>query len=369
LVEEWFRRPVSFADSNALVGERALDRHIGVQNCRAASGSVLVVEGRPADAVRWVGSVERLRACSNVVFVAAFDGWNDAGEAATSAAQRLVECWGTEPLATIDLEVFLDFSSTRPAVELRNGVRHIVWPATTLSLGQLPDGQPVMLATGPEPQLRWRTYTEVILSVLRETSIRVAVLLGSLLADVPHTRPVRITRAAATPEVSEKYEATLSRYEGPTGMVGVLGDAIVADGTDAISVWAAVPHYLPGTHSPRATLALLEHVGSFLGHPIAPIDLHVEAAAFDRQLSEVIESDEDMGRYVQQLEEQFDSGDDDDLDEASDDADDADDTNDEYPRAPEDVVINGSLTDDSGRPLSGDELAAELEQFLRDQGS
>jgi hypothetical protein len=327
-----------------------------------SSGRVVSVDGvdqAPHVSLRWVAAPSVLDDLTETLFVAAFEGWNDAGEAATSAAQRLIERWQAQPLLSIDLEEFVDFSSTRPTVEFHDGTRRIVWPTTALYLGRLDDGRPVIIANGPEPQLRWRMYTQVMLSVLQRANVTLGVLLGALLADVPHTRATRVTRTVANNELAELHDATVSRYEGPTGMVGVLADALGSTGIDAVSVWAAVP----GSHSPRAALAMLDHLGSMLAEVVSPIDLHVEAAAFDRQISEVIDGDEDMRRYVHQLEEQFDAGEDDESDGEQDWDEMA------LQLSPDDVVINGSLTDAAGKPLTGDDLAEELEQFLRERDS
>jgi hypothetical protein len=302
---------------------------------------------------------------TNTVVIGAFEGWNDAGEAATTAVARLIARWRAKPLASIDPEEFIDFSVTRPQVELHAELRQIRWPATNLHLGRMDDGRSVVLLTGPEPQLRWRTYCREVTAILQRANVSVVVLLGALLADVPHTRPTRVTRTAGTRSLAAGYDAALSRYEGPTGIVGVLADACRVAGIDALSIWAAVPHYLPGNQSPRAALAMLEAVGDLFGEAAVPIDLHVEAAAFDRQVGEVVDADDDMRHYVSQLEERFDEGDsDDDVDDDDDDDTDAD----IELRSPDDMLVNGSLTDAEGRPLSGDALAEELERFLRDQG-
>jgi hypothetical protein len=320
--------------------------------------------------VEWHLEPAVLDGLTNTVVIAAFDGWNDAGEAATTAVARLVTRWRAKPLASIDPEEFVDFSVSRPHVELHEDQRRIRWPSTDLSLGQMDDGRPVILMTGPEPQLRWRTYCQEVTAILQHGHASVVVLLGALLADVPHTRPTRVTRTAGTKRLAASYEATLSRYEGPTGIVGVLADACRVAGIDALSIWAAVPHYLPGNQSPRAALAMLEAVGDLFGEAAVPIDLHVEAAAFDRQVGEVVDADDDMRHYVSQLEERFDEGDpDDDTDDDSDDDDDDDSDFGVELRSPDDMLVNGSLTDAEGRPLSGDALAEELERFLRDQGT
>jgi hypothetical protein len=299
--------------------------------------------------------------------IAAFDGWNDAGEAATRTVRRLAALWRAQPLATIDPEEFIDFSSTRPMVERKDGNRVIQWPATEILRGVTPSGQPVIFVVGPEPQLKWRTFCSLLGRVFEATGVDMTLLLGALLTDVPHTRPTRINTTAATAELATRFDVTVSRYEGPTGIVGVLADACQQFGIPTISMWASVPHYLPGSTAPRSALALIEAVGNFLEFPLSPLELHVESAEFDRQINDVVDADDDMRRYVSQLEERFDEGDDEDDDDIDDD--DIDMTEDESPLSPEDVLLNGSLTDATGRPLSGDALAEELEQFLRERDS
>ncbi len=305
--------------------------------------------------------------------LAAFDGWNDAGEAASRTVRRLAELWQATPLASIDPEDFIDFSSTRPMVERRGGDRVVRWPSIEISLGTSPAGQPVLFVVGPEPQLRWRTFCSMLGEVFGTAGVDMVLLLGALLTDVPHTRPTRISQTAATQALAGKHGFTVSRYEGPTGIVGVLADACQQFGIEAVSMWASVPHYLPGSQAPRAALALIEAVGLFLEFPVSPLELHVEAAEFDRQINDVVEGDEDMRRYVSQLEERFDLGDLGDDDDDDDDDDDVGDVSDEAVLPSElpsdDVVVNGSLTDATGRPLTGDVLAAELEQFLRERDS
>jgi predicted ATP-grasp superfamily ATP-dependent carboligase len=226
----------------------------------------------------------------------------------------------------------------------------------------------VVFVVGPEPQFKWRTFCAMLGDVFEATGVQMALLLGALLTDVPHTRPTRITTTAATQELAGRYDVTVSRYEGPTGIVGVLADACQHFGIPAVSMWASVPHYLPGTTAPRSALALIEAVGNFLEFPLSPLELHVESADFDRQINSVVDADDDMRRYVSQLEERFDDGDDDDDEDDLDDED-LDLTEDESLLSADDVLLNGSLTDATGRPLSGDALAAELEQFLRDRDS
>ena len=266
------------------------------------------------------------------VLVAAFEGWNDAADGASSAARYLKERWAARPFATIDPEEFFDFSSTRPQVRLTAGLqREILWPLTELSAAALPDtGRDVVVLVGSEPQLRWRTFAAQVVSVATELGAELVVTLGALLADVAHTRPVRVTGTAADPELVARLGLERSTYEGPTGIVGVLHDALRAASLQSASLWAAVPHYVAATPSPKATLALVRRTASLLSTPVTTDDLEQRAIDYERQVSEVVATDDDVAAYVRRLEQSA----------------------------------------DADNPLelqSGDALAAELERFLREQ--
>jgi proteasome assembly chaperone (PAC2) family protein len=266
------------------------------------------------------------------VLVAAFEGWNDAADAASSAARYLKERWGARPFATIDPEEFFDFSSTRPQVRLTAGLqREILWPLTELSAAALPEtGRDVVVLVGSEPQLRWRTFAAQVVGLATELGAELVVTLGALLADVAHTRPVRVTGTAADPELVARLGLERSTYEGPTGIVGVLHDAFRAARLQSASLWAAVPHYVAATPSPKATLALVRRTASLLSTPVMTDDLEQRALDYERQVSEVVATDDDVAAYVRRLEESA----------------------------------------DADHPLemqSGDALAAELERFLREQ--
>src|SRR5437588_9073157 len=201
------------------------------------------------------------------VLVAAFEGWNDAADAATTAARYLARSWSARPFADLDPEEFYDFTATRPQVLLGEGTgRHIEWPANTFTSAALP-GRPrdVVFLHGTEPQLRWRTFSEVLASTAMELAVELVVTLGALLADVAHSRPVRVTGTAADPELVARLGLQRSRYEGPTGIVGVLHDHFAKAHVPSASLWAAVPHYVAATPSPQATLALLERAVGLLG--------------------------------------------------------------------------------------------------------
>jgi proteasome assembly chaperone (PAC2) family protein len=239
------------------------------------------------------------------VVVAAFEGWNDAGEAATFAARFLSERWDAEPFATIDPEEFFDFTSTRPLVQLDEyEQREIVWPTTTLSAASVPDADlDLIFVVGNEPQLKWRTFCNEIVEVAQEHGTRLVVTLGALLAEVPHSRPVSIVGTAYDPALVRKLGLTQSAYQGPTGIVGVLHDAFRQAGVPSASLWAAVPTYVPSAPSPKAALALVERITELLSVPVATTDLEIASASYERQIDSLIEDDDDTAAYVARLEE------------------------------------------------------------------
>jgi len=238
------------------------------------------------------------------VVVAAFEGWNDAGEAATFAAKFLAERWNAEEFATIDPEEFFDFTSTRPQVHLDyDDLREIIWPQTTLSSASVPDSDlDVIFVVGTEPQLKWRTFCAEIVSAAREHGARLVVSLGALLAEVPHSRPVSIVGTAYEPELVRKMGLTQSTYQGPTGIVGVLHDAFRRAGVPSASFWAAVPTYVPSAPSPKAALALVERITELLDVPVATTDLEIASASYERQIDSLVADDEDTAEYVARLE-------------------------------------------------------------------
>ncbi|HEV8115516.1 MAG TPA: PAC2 family protein [Acidimicrobiales bacterium] len=242
------------------------------------------------------------------VALAAFEGWNDAGDAATTAARYLVDRWDLDLVADVDPEEFYDFTSTRPEVHLDDeGLREIIWPATEIHAGTIPGGdQDVLLIVGTEPQLRWRTYCEQLTAVAQDHSARLCVTLGALLAEVPHTRPTPIVGTAYEPEVVAGLELQPSRYEGPTGIVGVLHDAWRRSGLRSASLWATVPAYVPGAPSPKAALALVERASALLQTWVPTTDLEIASAAYERQVSELVDADEETATYVASLEQRHD---------------------------------------------------------------
>ena len=256
--------------------------------------------------VRW-SSRPRLR---NPVIIAAFGGWNDAGEAATTAARHLADVWATRPFASIDAEEFYDFSSTRPHVRLVDGThREIVWPSNELSASSvLGSDLDVVVLLGTEPQLRWRTFCAELLEIATEINARMLITLGALLAEVPHSRPVSVIGTGADPTLIDRYNLRRSRYEGPTGIVGALHDACNTAGLSSLSLWAAVPAYVQGAPSPKAALALVERVADVLELMIPTTALEIASAAYEREVDDVVTNDDDLTGYVRRLEEMVDSG-------------------------------------------------------------
>src|SRR4051794_30513419 len=261
------------------------------------------------DHVRWTARPSLRRP----VLIAAFEGWNDAADAASTAARYLRDRWSARPFATIDPEDFYDFSSTRPQVRLDEGLtRSIVWPENEFSGASLPTAsRDAVLLIGTEPQLKWRTFCEQVIGVATDLKVEMVITLGALLADVAHTRPVRVTGTAADSDLVQRLGLQRSRYEGPTGIVGVLHDAFSKASVPSASLWAAVPHYVAATPSPKATLALVERAAELLGSSLPTTALEIAAASYERQVSEVVESDDDVSEYVHRLEESSDDPDDD----------------------------------------------------------
>ena len=267
------------------------------------------------------------------VLLAAFRGWNDGAQAASLAAGYLAKNWDAEQFAEIDPENFFDFQATRPHVSLEDGLtRRIDWPETGFYHAR-PEGldRDVVLLLGIEPNLRWRTFTELVVGLASELEVELMITLGALLADVPHTRPAPVTGSATDSELVERLGLSASRYEGPTGIVGVLHDACREAGIPSASLWAAVPHYVSLTPSPRAAVALCERLGSLIGVDIDVEELEEAAQSYEEQVSEAVASDEETASYVEELERRSDS-----------------------------------IEESTDLP-SGDALAAELTRFLRER--
>ena len=238
------------------------------------------------------------------VMIAAFEGWNDAGEAATSAVEHLARVWKAEPFAALDPEDYYDFQVNRPTVGLdADGRRRVTWPTTRLLAAHVPSlGRDVVIVDGIEPSMRWRGYAVELLQCADRLGVTALITVGALLADVPHTRPIPITSTSDDPTMLEDLDVEQSRYEGPTGIVGVLSDAAVQAGLPSVSLWAAVPHYAGAGPSPKASLALLRRVEDLLDVPIPLEDLPELAQAWERGVDELAEGDTEVGDYVRALE-------------------------------------------------------------------
>ena len=259
--------------------------------------------------------ISSLPAVERPVLITAFRGWNDGGQGATMAAGFLARHWAAERFADIDPEDFFDFQATRPQVSLEGGItRHIEWPENEFLHARVESlGRDVILLLGVEPNLRWRTFNALIVGIAQQLGVDLVISLGALLADVPHTRPAPVSGTASTPELVEQLELEQSRYEGPTGIVGVLHDAFREAGIPSASLWAAVPHYVSMTPSPRAALALCDRLAELLGGAIDLTELREASDAYERQVSEAVVGDTETLQYVEELEQRTDAFDGDDL--------------------------------------------------------
>jgi len=280
------------------------------------------------DDLRLTGELPTLR---RPILVCAFRGWNDGGQGASLAAGFLTKTWKTQQFAEIDPEEFFDFQVTRPHVSLVDGAtRHIQWPQTTFGHAEVPglDRDAVVLE-GIEPNFHWRRFGDIIGDLASDLGIELVVTLGSLLADVPHTRTAPVTGSASDQKLIDELGLERSRYEGPTGIVGVLHDAFFRRGISAVNLWAAVPHYVSLAPSPRAALALCERLGSLLGAPIDTAELEKASDEYAEQVSQAVASDAETAAYVEELEQRSD--------------------------------------DLAATDISGETIAAELTRFLRDR--
>jgi predicted ATP-grasp superfamily ATP-dependent carboligase len=267
------------------------------------------------------------------VMIAAFRGWNDGGQGATLAGGYLAKQWGAESFAEIESENFYDFQAVRPTVSLEDGLtRKLEWPTNTFLHAPIPGlDRDAVILLGVEPNLRWKTYSGLVLELLQDVGVELAVTLGSLLADVPHTRPAPVSAAASDPSLVEELGVEPSRYEGPTGIVGILLDSCRQAEIPAVSLWAAVPHYVSLAPSPRAALALCRRLGELVGTDVDVAELQQAGEEYTEQVTEAVASDAETATYVEELERRVD------LMEAAE----------ELP--------------------SGDSLAAELTRFLRER--
>jgi proteasome assembly chaperone (PAC2) family protein len=267
------------------------------------------------------------------VLVAAFRGWNDGGQGASLAAGYLAKEWGGARFAEIDPESFYDFQATRPHVSLEDGMtRKLDWPDNAFFHAEIPGtGRDAVILLGTEPNLRWKTFSSLVIGLAEDLDVERVVTFGSLLADVPHTRPAPVTAAATDETLMEELGLEPSRYEGPTGIVGVLLDACRRESITSLSLWAAVPHYVSLAPSPRAALALVRRFGELMEIDVDVSDLETAADEYAEQVSEAVSADADTAAYVEELERRVDM-----------------------------------LSAEEELP-SGDTLAAELTRFLRER--
>ncbi|MGW8351518.1 PAC2 family protein [Streptomyces wedmorensis] len=239
------------------------------------------------------------------VMVAAFEGWNDAGDAASTAVAHLDREWKGEVFAALDAEDYYDFQVNRPTVFLDNGVRKITWPTTRLSVVRVGGEKPrdLVLVRGIEPSMRWRSFCNEILAFAHELGVEMVVILGALLGDTPHTRPVPVSGVTSDPDLARTMDLEETRYEGPTGIVGILQEACTHAGVPAVSLWAAVPHYVSQPPNPKATLALLNRLEDLIGLRIPLGELPEDARAWQVGVDQLAAEDSEVAEYVQTLEE------------------------------------------------------------------
>ena len=242
------------------------------------------------------------------VLLAGFRGWNDGGQGASLAAGFLAREWDAEEFATIDPENFYDFQQVRPQVSLEDGLtRKLEWPSNTFLHAPIPGlDRDIVILLGVEPNLRWKTYSRLIVELTQELGVELVATFGSLLADVPHTRPAPVSAAASDASLVEEMGVEPSRYEGPTGIVGVFNDACIQAGLPAVSLWAAVPHYVAQAPCPKATLALLRNLEDVLETSIPYGDLAEMSEAWERGVDQLAEEDSEVAEYVRTLERQKD---------------------------------------------------------------
>ena len=245
------------------------------------------------------------------VVIAAFEGWNDAADAASGVVDHLLEVWDARVVAAVDPEDFYDFQVNRPLVGTDEvGHRRLTWPSTQVFIASPPDlDRDVILVRGIEPNLRWRQFCAEVLAACDELGAQLVVTVGALLSDTPHTRPIPVTGTATEPELVDRLQIEQSSYEGPTGIVGVLQDACTRLDMPSVSYWAAVPHYVAAPPCPKATLSLLGALEDLLGAAIPLGSLPKEAKAWERGVDELAEEDEDIAEYVRSLEETRDTTD------------------------------------------------------------
>ena len=242
------------------------------------------------------------------ILFAAFEGWNDAGDAATMAARHLREAWDLTLVAELDPEEFYSFTDTRPLVAFDDGgLRRIDWPTNRFWAGAVPGtDRDVVVLEGIEPNLRWRTFGEQFTGVANELGAEMVVTLGALLTDIPHTRPTSVVGTADDTDLITRLDLRASSYEGPTGIVGALHQSCRTAGLDSISLWGSVPSYVPGSTSPKAALALVERIGRLLEAAVPTTELEIATVDYERQIDELVQEDEESSTYVAELERVYD---------------------------------------------------------------
>ena len=238
----------------------------------------------------------------DATLILAYEGWNDAGEAASVATEFLAEAIAAVPLAEIDGEPFLDFTVSRPWVRTDDaGRRRIEWPATRFWYGPTDANRELVLARGTEPHVHWRDYCDHVVGLVRRLDIRRIVLLGAYVADVVYSRPVGVTGFASDEARLQEIGVEPSRYEGPTGIVGVLGERFEAEGLEVLSLWAGLPHYISASPNPRGALALVQKLRAALALAVDDEPLQQQAAAFEQKISALVSADPELAEYVRQL--------------------------------------------------------------------
>ena len=286
----------------------------------------------------------KIPALRSPVMLIAFSGWNDAADAATGATSHILGAWtdgihavdeqtGVVPelIAEVDPEDFYDFQVNRPMVNMDDShLRSLTWPGTQVFGLQMPELDfDFVIVRGVEPSMKWKTFTQDQIDLAEDLDISMIVTLGSMLADAPHSRPITVTCSGAHPEIANRLGVEVSKYEGPTGILGVIADACLRRGLDAVSLWAAIPHYASNSPSPKATLALVNALEDLLEITLPQGELPTQSLEWESEVDELAREDSDVADYVKALEESKDS----------------------------------ALLSD----VSGDEIARELERFLRRQ--
>ncbi|HEX8204777.1 MAG TPA: PAC2 family protein [Solirubrobacteraceae bacterium] len=288
--------------------------------------------------LQWESRPDGLRAPA---LVCAFRGWNDAGESATAAVSFFGAALGATRFATVDPEEFYDFQATRPKIKIVDGgTREVTWPTLEIYAAKVPRApRDLILVHGPEPSMRWRTFSALLVDLAEALGTQLVVSLGSLLADVPHSRPVNVTGLSSEPSLVTRLNVSTASYEGPTGIVGVLHAACADAGIPTASLWASVPHYVAAAPNPKAALALVRHLEQLVGVSVDARELETAASDYERQVSLAVQSDPDVQAFVERLEQAI--------------------------SEQEEEAAAAGPTD----LPSGDVLAREFQRFLRQRGS